>query len=195
MPASRWHDWYGAAESAFDNLAATGGPVVTIGFSTGATIALRLATRRPVSRQILLAPFLAIRYSGFIPVRPVTYLRRLAKLMPDVPRRPPALRHRAMRRRIAAATHFRTFSLLSALSALELIDDVKPLVSKIMIPTLIIQGKRDTVVEPLDASWLLRHLGSENKRLMVLPRSDHLVALDHESEQAIDATLAFVLGD
>ena len=50
MPASNWRDWAEAAEAAFDALAATGGPVVVIGFSTGGTLALRLATRRPVAR-------------------------------------------------------------------------------------------------------------------------------------------------
>ena len=55
MPASSWRDWATASETAFDALAAAGRPVVVIGFSTGGTLALRLATHRPVARMVLLA--------------------------------------------------------------------------------------------------------------------------------------------
>ena len=131
MPASNWRDWATASEVAFDALAAAGGPVVVVGFSTGGTLALRLATRRPVARMVLLAPFLAIRYSWLIPLRPASYLRHLAKLIPDLPRRPPAVRDPAMRRWASGHDGFRTFNVQATISALELIDEVKSLVCEI----------------------------------------------------------------
>jgi carboxylesterase len=194
MPPSQWRDWAATAETAFDELAAAGGPVVVIGFSTGVPLALHLAGARPVARQVLLSPFLAIRYSGLVPWRPSAYLRRLAAVMPDLPRRPPAVRDGKMRRWASGASRFRTFNVHAALSALELIDEIKQRVPEITIPTLIIRGERDTVVEPSGASWLYRHLGAAQKVLVSLPRSDHLVALDREREQVIAVTRDFVLG-
>jgi carboxylesterase len=193
MPESCWRDWATFAEQGFDHLAAGGGPVAVVGFSTGATLALYLATRRPVARQALLAPFLAIRYSGLIPLRPATYLRQLARVFPNLPRRPPAVRDPEMRRWASAASCFRTFNVHASLSALELIDVVIPLVPLITIPTLIIQGKLDTVVEPESAVWLHRHLGATHKAFASQPRSDHLVALDRDREQVITMVRAFVL--
>jgi carboxylesterase len=193
MPASCWRDWAATAESGFDELAAGGGPVVVVGFSTGGTLALYLASRRPVARQVLLAPFLAIRYSRLIPLRSATYLGFLSRFKPDLPRRAPAVRDPEMRRWAAGSDRFRTFNVNAALSALDLIEEVKSLVPQITIPTLIIQGKRDTVVEPRSASELYQSLGSTQKSLVLLPRSDHLLALDRDRERVIAMTRDFVL--
>ena len=193
MPSSCWRDWAATVEAAYDALSSAGAPIVVIGFSTGATLALHLAGHRTVARQVLLAPFLAIRFSHLIPLRPALYLQYLARVMPDLRRRPPAVRDRVMRRKVAAADGFRTFNVDAALSALELIKEVKPTVPKITIPTLIIQGKRDTVIEPRQAAWLHDHLGADRKALVVLPRSDHLVALDWDRSEAIALTRDFAL--
>jgi carboxylesterase len=193
MPPSLWRDWAAVAENAYDELAAVGAPVVVLGFSTGGTLALRLATRRNVARQVLLAPFLAIRYTGLIPLHPRSYLRHLAQLIPNLPRRPPAVRDRVMRNWVSEQDSYDTFSLHATLSALELIEEVKPIVSQVDVPTLIMQGRLDTVVEPVNATWLYRNLGSVDKRLVSLAHSDHLLALDREREQVIDTVLSFVL--
>src|SRR5262249_17393885 len=73
MPSSCWRDWAATVEAAYDILADEGAFVVVIGFSTGATLALHLAGRRPVARQVLLAPFLAIPFSHMIPMNPAIY--------------------------------------------------------------------------------------------------------------------------
>ncbi len=194
MPSSLWRDWVVAVEAAFDRLAAEGRPVVVVGFSTGATLALHLSAQRQVARQVLLAPFLSIRFSHLIPLAPSLYLRPLARVLPNLRRRPPAVRDRSVRKQLAASSPFRTFSLGATLSALELIEHVKPMVSTITTPTLILQGRRDTVVEPRDATWLRDHLGAIDKTLVILPRSDHLLAFDRDREEVISRTLAFLLG-
>jgi carboxylesterase len=194
MPVSKWTDWAATAEVEFDDLATKGNPVAVIGFSTGGTLSLYLSTRRPVARQVVMAPFLAIRYTGLIPLRPASYLKHLARLLPDLPRRPPAVRDPEMRRWAERTDRFQTFNLHAALSALELIDEVKPLVPKITTPTLILQGRLDTVVEPANANWLYQNLGSSEKQLISLPASDHLIALDRERERAIQDTVQFLLG-
>ena len=194
MPGSTWPEWMAAAEAAFDDLAARGGPVVVVGFSTGGTLALGLATRRAVARLVLLAPFLAIRHTRWLPVHPLVYLRPIARLIPHLSRRSAPTRDREARRRLDTIERFRTFSLHANLSALELIEEVRPLVSTIRAPTLILQGARDSVVEPLAARWLLDRLGSTEKRLVTLPRSDHLLALDLERDRVVAEAIAFTLG-
>ncbi len=193
MPASNWHDWISTAQASFDDLAASGRPVVVVGFSTGATLALLLATRRPVARLVLLAPFLAIRHSGLIPIDPSVYLRLIAWFLPDLPRRHPPVRDPEARRQLGTVARFETFSLRATLSALDLIEQVKPLVTEIRTPTLILQGRLDSVVDPAGALWLAGHLGSSCKDLVYFSDSDHLLALDYDHDRVIATSVAFTL--
>jgi len=171
-----------------------GRPPAVVGFSTGALIALYLASRREVDRLVLLAPFFAIRYTGWLPFRPAPWIRAVARWKPSVPRRAPAVRDPVMKAEAARLDRFRTFNLLAAASALDLIEEVKPRVASIQAPALIIQGRLDTVVEPSRADWLHRNLGSPDKHLLVLSETDHLVALDRERARVVEAVDSFLAG-
>lgn len=193
MPDSRWEDWLATVCREYEALVnSVGRPAMVLGFSTGATLGLRLALEERLAGLLLLAPFLAIRYSRLVPFRPVSYLRHLARFVPHLPRRPPAVRDAEMRLWAAGQDRFQTFSLAATLSALELIDSVVPRVGEIAVPCLIQQGKRDTVVEPANAAWLFDHLGSERKRLAWYERSDHLLALDRERSAVESDLLGFL---
>jgi carboxylesterase len=193
MPDSRWEDWLETAHRAYEELVTSvGRPAVVLGFSTGGTLGLRLALEARLAGLVLLAPFMAIRYSGLVPLRPVSYVRRLARLVPQLPRRPPAVRDAKMRLWAARQDRFKTFSLGATVSALELIESVTPRVKEIAVPCLIQQGKLDTVVEPANAAWLLKHLGSERKRLAWYARSDHLLALDRQRSVVESDVLEFL---
>lgn len=193
MPASSWRDWVATALADYDKLAADGSRVAVVGFSTGGTLALHLATRRPVDRLVLLAPFLAIRYARLIPIRPSAYIGAMARFFPNLRRRPPAARDPQARERVLAAARYRSFNMAAACSALELIEEVKTRIPEIRAPTLILQGRLDTVVDPRSAVWLRDHLGSEQKSLAMMDHSDHLLALDREGERVVALTRQFVL--
>jgi carboxylesterase len=119
-------------------------------------------------------------------------LRAVARFRPDVPRRRPAARDPEARAQAAALDRFRTFNLDAAVSALELIERVEPLLPAIEAPALILQGSLDTVVEPARAAWLRDRLGSRARRLVMLPRSDHLAALDRDRNRLIAEVLTFL---
>ncbi len=194
MPGSTWPDWLEAAEAAFDALTSEseGERVAVVGFSTGATLALALATRRRVDRLVLLAPFLAIRFARWLLVPASVWLAPIARFVPNLPRRGAATLDRQVRVELAGSSRFRTFSLMSTLSALDLIARVVPTVGTITTPTLIVQGVRDSVVEPSRASWLLARLGSVEKRMVWCPRSDHLLAWDHDRIAVVAAVVGFL---
>jgi carboxylesterase len=197
MPASHWEDWLAEAKRNLDSHA---GSATIIGFSTGGTLALELAITNPerVARMVLICPFLAVRHRWFYGFTPEQYLRSpLTSWLVHVPRRPPAIRDPAASQSLALArgpaTRYRTFNLSAARTSLHLIKRVRERVQHVLAPTLILQARHDSVVEPAQAAWLLDRVGSSEKRLVWLEKSDHLAAWDYDRRQVIDETLAFLL--
>lgn len=192
MPASEWTAWYAAAEQAFDRLAARFERVVVVGFSTGCPLALELALHRSVAALVLLSPFMAI-------ARPVSWLPRAELLVPwvapwlkTVHRTALAIADQTARAAADRVAPYRTFHLGAVQSALELIARVRPRLGEIQVPTLIIQPRRDRVVDPTGATMLLDSLGSAQKQLVWLERSDHILTLDYDRDQALQAIGAFL---
>ncbi|MEB3206796.1 MAG: alpha/beta fold hydrolase [Vampirovibrionales bacterium] len=191
MPRSYWQDWYHHCESAYLELAQTHQHVSLIGFSTGCPLALKLAHTYPVKSLVLLSPFLEIK-------RPLPMLRleplvhATSHMTEYVPRLGLPIKDSQTRKDIETFSYIKTFNLRSVQSALSLINEVKSLVPKIDTSTLIIQSPHDRVVDPSGAHFLNAHLGSIQKELYWLKRSDHLITLDLEREIVYSKILEFL---
>ncbi|MEO7329037.1 MAG: alpha/beta fold hydrolase [Minicystis sp.] len=192
MPPSRWEDWYAAVLERYQALRARGLTVSVVGFSTGCQLALLLASEHPVERLVLLSPYVRIRHRWFYGARPEAYLRSLGRFVRDVPRRPLSIHDPVMRAAAEKVVFFRTFSVAAVQSAMELIERVRPRLPAIEVPTLLMQSMEDSVVDPDGAEELHRELGSREKELSWLRRSDHAIALDVEREAVFQRALAFL---
>lgn len=189
MPASRHEDWVAAVERELDGLGP--GPVHLAGFSTGAMVALRVATRRALTGQlVLLAPFVDVYRPALLPVRPEALLDAMPWLT-QVPRRPPPLRDAAVRAEVSTLLPFHTMNLDAARSAKALGRLALADADRVTAPTLILQGVKDTVVDPRGASRLAAALGAPH-RLLALDDSDHLLVLDREDARVADEVVAFL---
>lgn len=191
MPNSGWEAWYEAVETAFDRLTRSFDQVAVVGFSTGCPLALKLALARSVDRLVLLSPFLAI-------VRPVSWLPRAESLLSwvyplvqEVPRSALAIADPIARAEADRVAPYRTFHLGAVQSALVMIEQVKPHLGKITAPTLIVQPRRDRVVDPQGAERLWQAIGSTQKRLCWLDRSDHILTLDYDRDVAFREIATF----
>jgi carboxylesterase len=108
-----------------------------------------------------------------------------------VPRRAPPLRDRAARREVERCVAFRTFSVEATRSALELIAAVDGELDRVGNRVLIVQGRRDTVVDPSGAAELRARLGAR-ARLTEVDDSDHLLTLDAERDRVLADVAAFL---
>lgn len=190
MPPSRHEDWVSAVARERESMAGSG-PVHLVGFSTGCTICLRVAQLHGHDgKLVLLAPFIDIYRPPLLPVRPEALLRTFSGLA-QVPRRGPPLKDRALRREVTRCLPFTTMNLDAARSAKALSDLVMRDIEAVRAPVLILQGMRDTVVDPRGAARIESRLPGE-RRLIMLEDSDHLVALDREHERVFNEVTSFL---
>lgn len=184
MPASRWQEWYGKVEAAYEELAGQHRHVSVIGFSTGCLLGLRLAARHPmpVHRLILLSPFLRIRQDWYCPIPPENLVHRFGQKLGDIPRLRLPIIDREMERVARQSCYFQTFNLSAVISAIELIGEVREDLPRVLSPTLIIHSRKDRVVCPTGPDILMERLGSQRKQVHWLTRSDHIILLDVERD-------------
>jgi carboxylesterase len=88
--------------------------------------------------------------------------------------------------------NYAAYPAASCLHVLELIEQVKPQLHSIRTPTLIMQSRDDHVSAPSSADYLYDHLGSEEKRLVYLQHSGHVIALGRERDRVEQLVARFV---
>lgn len=175
----RWTEWRDAVARSLADAAASGAPVLAVGFSMGGALTLAaLASGAPADAAVLIAPFtrFADRRTLLLPLlrhvvrdlRPYEHAdlddpavrRDLADKVGDVDLDDPATRER-VRRQVSMPTA----ALDEAVRAGRHARRVAPRLSA--RPTLVVQGLRDTTVTPQTTLALLRRLPGTPRRLLL----------------------------
>jgi carboxylesterase len=193
LEGARWEDWYAAVVEGCDRLTVDDGPLVAIGLSAGAVLALHLAHERghDVGGLVLMAT--AVALSSWHSRWTVPLIARL-----------PWIRDRfrfiakaagsdiedAAARRIHPSHRF--VPLRGVASLLELQRRVRAECGAIRQPTLLIHGAHDHTCPPENTRWLAEHLGAPPRRVVVLPESAHIVTVDVEHERVMTEVAEFV---
>lgn len=192
MPRSRWQDWYAHSLETYQTLAQTYERISVVGFSTGCPLGLYLASEQPVHQMVMLAPYLRLKSEWYYGLPLETYVKTFGWLITDVPRMGLPIFDANMRQQALKAAFSRTFNIGSVQSAMELIEQVKPRLSAIQNPMLIIQSRKDHVVDPAGASYLYEQIGSAEKKLYWLEDSDHIITLDRDRQEVYERVGEFM---
>lgn len=192
MPNSTWQQWYQAVEAAYLALRQAYSDVDVIGFSTGCPLSLYLAYHHPVRKLVCLCPYFSLKQPWYSPVPFEVLLKTIGYLLPDVPRLDLPIRDATLKAQANRIKFYKNFNLVAVRSAMDLIEQVKPLIPEITQPTLIIQARHDTIVDPDGAVYLYENLGSEVKKLAWAENSDHIVTLDYDRDQIAAEVAAFL---
>src|SRR6516164_1938423 len=206
--ATTWQDWYASVVTAFDELRAQCDTVVVGGLSMGGVLALHLAAQRPddVHGLALYAP--TLWYDGWATpwyrfVLRLCMLTRLgqygiSRLYRFVETHPYGIKDPAIRAVVVAAMRSGDSTAAGIMvtpgeavrQLCLLVDQVKPRLSAIKTPALVIQAREDDLSSLRNAEYLQRHLGGLVDTL-ILDDSYHIVTVDRQRDLLIESTVAF----
>ncbi len=181
MLPTRWEDWSGAAEKAYDELAGRCATVFVAGLSMGGTLTLWLACRQPDVAGIVLVNPLA---DGTAPgvTATVGQLRAL-----DVALVPGIGSDIALEGSVESAYPMTPVEPLLSLHAA--LADLR--LSEITCPVLLLTSPQDHVVEPASSDLVAASVSGPVERVW-LDRSFHVATLDHDAALIEQRAVAFV---
>ncbi len=178
-------DWLGAAEQALTELKERCSTVFVAGISLGGTLTLELARRHPELAGVV------------VMAAPVQAMEALQPLVDD-PDRP-----------VTVPAPWATVGVLTQdvgvggiaylempLGALErgmgLMSQVREGLGDVTVPTLLIYGDADQVVDKANGPFVLEGIKAIDKRLLALPDSSHEVTLDVDRERVMVEVYDFI---
>jgi carboxylesterase len=169
-----FREWSQAAEAALDDIAE---PALVAGLSLGSLLAAHLAACRPDRVRALVMLANACWLSSPFPTWPLRMVSMLG--LPDFSVRKIEA---DIADPVARRTHltYPTQPVHAAIEVLRTGERVRSELPRVHCPVLIVHGRRDRVCPAKNAARVARLLGSNDVRVVVLPRSRHIVTRDLE---------------
>ncbi|MGC2445836.1 alpha/beta hydrolase [Candidatus Binatus sp.] len=193
LGAASYDNWYESAVNGLEELRQHGEPIVVVGLSMGAVLAARLTADQAesIAGVTLLAP------AFFLPTSTTLALRALRGVLGSIVERIYLLNPAGSDIHDAAARSVHPSARLMPLSApLKLLDLsalVKPMLARITQPALVMHARRDhTCPMRKNVDYVMKHLGSAEKRAIELDESYHVITVDSEKERVVYEVAGFV---
>ncbi len=183
MNRTRWEDWYGEVERAFEKLRANTDQVVVGGLSMGGGLVLRLAADRgrEVSGLVLVNPAVSTRRKD------VLALPVLQHVLPSLPgitddiKKPGVSEHGYERTPLRAAR-----SMTAAWKPLR--EDLP----KVTQPVLLLRSAVDHVVDESSSEAIRARVSSRDLTERMLENSYHVATLDHDAPIIFEESAQFI---
>ncbi len=176
-----WEEWYASCEKAYFELIAQCKNVIVGGESTGALLALYLASHHPEAKAVLCyAPALRIKMRR----EKIAVLSLLAPFITSIPKAPSTDNN--------PWQGYKVYPVKGGAQLLRLQRAVFPILADVSQPIFIVQGKLDPTVHPDSPTVIYNRVSSTIKEQHWLENSTHCVILDKEHELAFSLTLDFL---
>jgi carboxylesterase len=180
---TRWADWYGEAERAFEKLRANCDQVVVGGLSMGGSLALRLAADRgrEVAGLVLVNPAVNTDRKDVLAL-PV--LKHLVPSFPGIANdiKKPGVEEHGYTRTPLKAAH-------SMMSSWKLLREDLP---KVTQPMLLFLSREDHVVDPSSARIIKGAVSSRDLSEHMLENSYHVATLDNDAPTIFEESAEFI---
>jgi carboxylesterase len=184
MPRARWQDWLTSVEDGYHLLGRHCNQIVVMGLSMGGILSLTIASRLPVAGVVAMSTPYALprdwrlRFIRFFSL----FIKRVEKGESD------------WLDTDAAADHvdYPYYPTPSIAELRDLVDEMQAGLPRITAPVLIMHSKTDVSVPPHNAENILAALKSEDKSLIWIERSGHVITRDIARQSVFDAATDFV---
>jgi carboxylesterase len=171
MVPTRWEDWSGAAEVAFQELSTRCDRVVVAGLSMGGTISVWLAAHHPeIAGVVAVNPAVEPPADSFLEL----FRGSLAEGLETIP----GIGNDVADPDVKELAYEQT-PLAAGLSMFEAINDLVPRLGDIRCPLLLLNSPQDHVVPPSNSDFLAERCGGPVERVS-LDRSYHVATLDYD---------------
>ncbi|TCS74232.1 esterase/lipase [Effusibacillus lacus] len=194
-----WQDWVQSAEEVLLRLLSQGKRVHVMGFSMGGLIAAHLAAKYPVrSLTMLSSPIYYVNRRQLVRTVAEAVQHRV-KAFRDNPRifrgkahedggDPGAkdIQRYAMRIRITP--------LKAILNFQKLVRALKPDLKRVEVPTMIIQGEKEDLVQTRSAWYIYNAVRSKEKKIHFLGDSRHMICLGRDQAEVCRLVADFITG-
>ncbi len=187
LDRTTWRDWADAVEAAADDLRGRCAQVAVVGQSLGGLLALHLGSRRADLTAVgsLAAPLWLPWLSARVAASTQRGLLRRVRVLPKLGGSD--VRDRRVRAENPCYDAFPTRALGQLLAFMRIVDDTLPLVTP---PVIVLHGAQDHTAPVACASRIAAR--ARARRLRILPRSYHLIAVDVERDIVAAEVASFV---
>lgn len=183
MNDTRFADWYGELERAFDELRGRCEAVFVMGLSMGGTLALRLAELRP--REV--AGVVVVNASLGTDRKDARLAPALSRVVPSFPGVAGDIKKAGVTELAYDRVPLKAFASLQAAWPVVAAD-----LHRISCPVLVYRSRVDHVVPPISGETLMRGLAGGTVEERVLEDSYHVATLDNDAPAIFAGSLDFV---
>ncbi|MEC9488962.1 MAG: alpha/beta fold hydrolase [Halanaerobium sp.] len=195
MAETGYQDWIKSVEEGYEKLRAETDKIFVMGLSMGGILSLYLAQHKPVEGVISLAAPVRI-FSRLAHLSPV--LKHIFKFFPPgqevsdefLEEKMTGSSDRDLKREYILG--YNRVPVRCVHELLKLMRMTRRGLPDIKVPALVIQSRGDDVVRPVSADIIFRELGTEDKKLVWLEESGHIITADCEREQVFAEVKAFI---
>ncbi|HEX4206588.1 MAG TPA: alpha/beta fold hydrolase [Ktedonobacteraceae bacterium] len=180
-----WIDWACAVREEYRALQEQCDHIFLVGHSLGGALALHLAASEEVSGIVTMCAPLHMTSWLIALVRIASSLIQLVPTVREDINDPDARKRYARRA-------YRWTPLAPIDSLFRFLPKLRAELPHVTVPTLIMAATHDHVVPVRDGYEIYRHIGAQDKQLLILHHSYHVIMKDHDHEQVFAQTLAFI---
>ena len=184
MLRMRWRDWVANVEDGYHLLRRATDHIFVIGLSMGGALALHHGAHHPVSGVIAMSAPYSLGTDPRLP-----YAQYLQVIQPNIPKGPSDWQNPD-----GAADHvdYPYYPTRAIAELRDLLVELRAVLPKVQVPVLLVHSHKDGGVPPLNAEQIYSHLKAEDKTLLWVENSGHVITREPDRQQVFEASEAFI---